>query len=741
MRLPDSLKRFFALLKENHIVIALASFLWLLYKTGQKPSRITYPCQQAALANIGILVYALPAFYINKIKNLLKNKQEFVKKIAMVLVLFMLILSAESVIKNISDQAKIRYNEINKPGTIGLLTGAAVTGYMTLPHAMALESPHRVISVRNPNATEYIGGYYGSNSNINQTVVDAMFDEGMMQLTQTNNIYNAWKAILPDYQPGEKVAIKVNMNSGTSSYDSTSSNVDGLAQTMNPIIRGLKIRGIPEEDIWIYDAGRYLPDRFRVLIEYDNIKIFDHYGTASDDRIRNASFDSDDPYATVDFNGSDYPGTHKLTDVLINATYLINVPIMRSHGGAWITLSLKNHYGTIDGLYTGSHSIHDYTYPSSGDYSSTANPIVDINNNPHIKNKTVLIVGDGLYGGWRDNNDPVTTWNSFSGDSPNMLLFGVDPVAIDSVMFDWLKREGRGDSLNAGADDVLEVAANSGLGIYDQWDNNDDRNYSTIDYVEIDHDAGRCKHCYVVPSYFPSYDNFVNENSTDFFSFNETEIQNVTNATLETPGKAKIKFTSAVNFSGIDLDDVIVVRDNYVFVDSSAETTLDVTAEITFYNITHTNPTLYKDGSECGDCSLLSHEGTTVSFSVSGFSNYTVIDSGSGNHSLEIFDSVELLTGVVNKTVTFYANYSNESSLITGATCNLSLDDGSSYIMDEGLDNYNYSLNYSSSGLKSWNVSCNKTGYTTLNLSDSLRVIDCGDTVDFDVNLSEDMYC
>ncbi|MFX1580410.1 MAG: hypothetical protein ACFFBJ_12225, partial [Promethearchaeota archaeon] len=37
------------------VLVAIASAIWLAIRTGSKPSRILYPCQQAALANITLL--------------------------------------------------------------------------------------------------------------------------------------------------------------------------------------------------------------------------------------------------------------------------------------------------------------------------------------------------------------------------------------------------------------------------------------------------------------------------------------------------------------------------------------------------------------------------------------------------------------------------------------------------------------------------------------------------------------
>jgi hypothetical protein len=313
-----------------------------------------------------------------------------------------------------------------------------------------------------------------------------MVDAGLKALTDETSLSGAWQKILPDYQTGEIIAIKVNFNDsimggGSSGYADNDAYVDALPQIINSIVSGLVEMGVRQTDIWVYDVSRYITDRFRARIAYEEIQYFDRHGNGAS--VQATTFDSTDPSATVDFSGTSYSGTHQVADILIEADYLINVPIMKRHGGAGITLALKNHLGSIDGLYIGNHDMHDYFYLNKSTYQSNTNPIVNINNNLHIRDKTVLIVGDALYGGWRSNNTPPEQWGSFAGDSPNLLFFAGDPVAIDSVMFDYLDREGY---VNPASEDILIVAADAGLGVHERWNNDSDRQYQTIDYIEIE---------------------------------------------------------------------------------------------------------------------------------------------------------------------------------------------------------------------------------------------------------------
>ena len=258
-----------------------------------------------------------------------------------------------------------------------------------------------------------------------------MIDTGLMRLTGTATAIKAWKQLLPEYQPGKKIAIKENFNDsimggGTRGYQDNDAYVDALPQILNSIIRGMKSFGVVENDIWVYDASRYITDRFRALVPYDNIHYFDRTGNGAD--VERATFSSSVPSSTINFSGTGYTGTNKICDIVVQADYLINIPIFKRHGGAGITLCMKNHLGTINGFLYGSHNMHNFFYLSASQYNSESNPILNINTNLHIRDKTVLNIGNGLYGAWPSNNEVPKKWSSFNNDSPNILFFSVDPV-------------------------------------------------------------------------------------------------------------------------------------------------------------------------------------------------------------------------------------------------------------------------------------------------------------------------
>ena len=255
---------------------------------------------------------------------------------------------------------------------------------------------------------------------MNQGAVDNMVDQGMMALTRTATVADAWRTLLPGYQTGQGIAIKVNFNNQGSGV------IDALIQPVNAVVRGLKLIGVAETDIWVCDVRRSIPDRFVNGTRYTGV----HFFGANREP---AGFVSNDPNARVTFrppSGTPMPPATRVTDLLVAARYLINMPIMKRHGWAGLTLTFKNHFGSIDNPA----GLHDYIW---GYDSGAYNALVDLYRNPHIGGKAILTVGDGLFAA-KTYNVPPSTWTTFGNRVPNSLFFATDSVAVDCVMCDFL---------------------------------------------------------------------------------------------------------------------------------------------------------------------------------------------------------------------------------------------------------------------------------------------------------------
>jgi len=76
------------------VLLGVFSFLWFLFRTGSKPSRITYPCQRAALANTSAMFYLLAAFLVGAVAKTHRYWGRWSKSLG----LFLLIISSTIVV-------------------------------------------------------------------------------------------------------------------------------------------------------------------------------------------------------------------------------------------------------------------------------------------------------------------------------------------------------------------------------------------------------------------------------------------------------------------------------------------------------------------------------------------------------------------------------------------------------------------------------------------------------------------
>lgn len=466
--------------------IFLISLLWFFLRTGTKPSRALYPCQQAARTNIFVFGPSIIAPLWFRLK---KCKRSPLRVLGVSFLTLFLITGALGFTRTKTTLVSWFWQFKGLPKEAQVL--ASTTG-------------PRVVWVHDEDATnwDYGDDYYGREEYVGQNVVNNMTEQGLMALTGTNNVADAWRKLIPNYQPGQKIAIKVNLNAN---WDVICDNrcethcgyhdlrINALPQPVNALVRGLKQMGVAERDIWVYESSKPITERFkkRIVNLYPHVTFFDS--------------DYDGCQQSVGWGGSEVdfhppggiakPSSQSLTNVLVDADYLINMPIMKKHGGAGVTLSFKNHFGSIQSCW----ELHDWVYGPASDYagdhySSIYNPLVEIYQNTNIRDKTVLIVGDGLYGDKCSNNEKPERWDTFNNDSPNSLFFSTDPVAIDSVMYDFLKAEkcpGFWETvpldISDYPDDYLPLAEDAALGVFehgDPWKGSD--GYTRIDFIRCE---------------------------------------------------------------------------------------------------------------------------------------------------------------------------------------------------------------------------------------------------------------
>ncbi|HID55846.1 TPA: DUF362 domain-containing protein [Candidatus Poribacteria bacterium] len=308
---------------------------------------------------------------------------------------------------------------------VAVVGGVGVT---TLPNLIGrgyseTSSVSRIALVEDPG--------FSSNMKLNPEPLRQAVDSLLKKLTGKDTVWEAWKDILKGYRKGQVIGIKVNcINRRLPSHPEL---VDALVQSLVEF-------GVPENDIVIYDRTNNELKRsgYKLNRGQNGVRCF---GTDSP----GWGYDADNP---IEIEGQEKHLTKILTRL---CDHLINVPVLKDHNLAGVTLSMKNHYGTVDN-------------PSSLHGNNCDPFIAKLNAASPIKDKTRLIILDAILGIYRGGPGGAPQF------SPNMLAAAFDPVAMDRFGMDLINRERRKRGLDevTGRAKHVHTAAILGLGTDDE---------------------------------------------------------------------------------------------------------------------------------------------------------------------------------------------------------------------------------------------------------------------------------
>ncbi len=398
------------------ILAGVVSIIWLAMRSGRKPSRLTYPCQQACTGMSAVFFSWIAGLFLAKVVYpIVRPSRLLVSGIVIVASLMFISVSAFSAFRAIRSR---------------ILNAQSVGGIS------------RVVWVYDPRAATGWSSNYASR--VDAAVAEEMMDLGIRQLTGQSNLATAWQGLFTRvsghaYRNGEKIAVKVNFNNSGSD-----NNHNPNFQVVNALLRQLiDVVGVTPADIILYDASRPLSNQFRSGIQskYPGVSMNPSSGFCG---------------STV---WSGPGGSARLTCVLQDATYLINIPLLRTHDGAGsVTLNLKNHLGSTDNPAAFHYGLSS---PYNGSYS-----LIALNRQTWIGQKTMISIGDGIYG--LKSAGPSASPDSSNGiiPYPSSLFFSTDVIANDSVMIDYISTKNN-NSFRTDYRALLRTAAQAGLGTYE----------------------------------------------------------------------------------------------------------------------------------------------------------------------------------------------------------------------------------------------------------------------------------
>jgi len=318
--------------------------------------------------------------------------------------------------------------------------------------------PGRVCAVENPAVL--VAGKYQAEQ------VQKMMRRGMMELTGADGWVDAWRQF---FEPGDVVGVKVNPVGQPL--------VISDATVLHEIIAGLEAAGVKRQDIVVYDRYRkqfysggfdkWLPEGVR-----------NSWAAEDADNIQQdiAGYDPDHymdmaltlPGYSVDNLAARRSYAAQFITKQVNK--LINLPVLKDHQSAGITMCLKNlSHGLVNNVNR-SHSS-----PSLNACNAFIPAVVAM---PVIRNKVVLNILDGVKGLYNGGpgGRPEFVWEHHT------IYFSTDPVALDHIGWEVIdaKRESAGMKklVESQPDKVstfvhrqpehVEIAGALGLGVWDR---------------------------------------------------------------------------------------------------------------------------------------------------------------------------------------------------------------------------------------------------------------------------------
>jgi hypothetical protein len=384
--------------KISFFTLGIASTVWFVIRVLPKPSRAAYPCMRAAapLASsfvIYIIGLTTLTFTLKKVREkIMQSKYTFAALFGLTALIagIITVVNTNTTAKAVSLALAQNPNE-----PVGDAKGIF---------------PGRVVWVHDIDATDNNcsnedGDYWTDDANTNQSVVAAMLESGLKNLTGASNADAAWDSIFHyynrnhgkgnvGYTAGEKIVIKINLNGIWNS--SPDKNINTSPQICHAVLDQLiNDAGVAEPMISIGDPNCGMNDVTynKCSGDFPNVT---YWGNGS-------GRTSAEPTAnSVLICSSDDVNLHfenVLPQAYIDAAYMINIPVLKKHHRAGISLSSKNHFGSIGAFSGGAWHLHpslpcpDATGTDDNGEYGVYRCFVDIMGHKDLGGKTILQTG------------------------------------------------------------------------------------------------------------------------------------------------------------------------------------------------------------------------------------------------------------------------------------------------------------------------------------------------------------
>ncbi|MBI3666780.1 MAG: DUF362 domain-containing protein [Acidobacteria bacterium] len=270
--------------------------------------------------------------------------------------------------------------------------------------------PGRVVSARHTGSV--VDGKFQAEP------IRAMMRKGMTELTGAPDWIAAWRMF---FEPGDVVGIKVNP---VGQPDVVSS-----PEVLHEIIAGLRQAGVKAKDIVVYDRYRrqflhvgfdkWLPEGVRWSWAAED---YQENQLGMDGYDENHYMEMALAYPGEDARDPHVRRSYAAQFITQQVNKLVNLPVLKHHQSAGVTLALKNlSHGLVNNV---SRSHSSSTLNACGAFIPA---VVSV---PVIRDKTVLHILDGTLGMW--HGGPGGRHGKYVW-AHHTIYFATDPVAVDKT--------------------------------------------------------------------------------------------------------------------------------------------------------------------------------------------------------------------------------------------------------------------------------------------------------------------
>jgi uncharacterized protein (DUF362 family) len=422
------------------IILGISSTVWFLFRVIPKPQRAYYPCMKAAAPVMSAFVIYLLSFS-GSLLAFKKAKDHFRKAKFIYAVSFFIIAVFFSAVLFTNNTGELF---AGRTTSVNLISNSPVGA----GHGIF---PGRVTWVFDPAVATWDGSnkYWWDEKSTSQTEAGKMLASVLTSLTGKKTGAKAWEALFRNfnkeknkdnggYEPGQKIAVKVNQNNTLRHADTTGLNAS--PQLVYALIGSLtKEAGVPQKNITIFDASRFISDNIfdKCHKDFPEVQFVDNEG--GNGRIKSAYVEKAIPYS-VD-NGKLATG---LAACAVEADYIINLALLKGHIGQGVTLCGKNFYGATSIDRNWRKNAHD-NFNQDRDGKDKYMTFTDFLGHKDLGGKTILFMIDGFYGARSQDGPPLIKdkWRMapFNGRWCSSLFASQDGVALDAVGIDFLRAE------------------------------------------------------------------------------------------------------------------------------------------------------------------------------------------------------------------------------------------------------------------------------------------------------------